>query len=168
MRFSTRSRWLTSLTLLVLAVAVPAAGASFVNFESGQVRPLALSADATRLYAVNTPDARLEILHVTAPRRCALRRSRSGSDPDAVRRLARAPRRQPRRRHRTAVRQSRPVSSCQACTTDTTVNLPPPMTNFEGVRQPQVFDAVAAARFELPDQDVFTVSQKKGGKLVCR
>ena len=33
----------------------------FVAFESGQVRPLALSPDGQRLYAVNTPDNRLEI-----------------------------------------------------------------------------------------------------------
>ena len=33
----------------------------FVAFESGQVRPLALSADGQRLFAVNTPDNRLEI-----------------------------------------------------------------------------------------------------------
>src|SRR5262249_19070538 len=42
----------------------PAPGASFVTFESGQVRPLALSADGTRLFAVNTPDNRLEIFDV--------------------------------------------------------------------------------------------------------
>lgn len=34
---------------------------SFVNFESGQVRPLALSADGQKLFAVNTPDNKLEI-----------------------------------------------------------------------------------------------------------
>src|SRR6185436_20807787 len=37
---------------------------SFVNFESGHVRPLALSPDGTRLFAVNTPDNRLEIYTV--------------------------------------------------------------------------------------------------------
>jgi DNA-binding beta-propeller fold protein YncE len=31
------------------------------NFESGHVRPIALSPDGARLYAVNTPDARLEV-----------------------------------------------------------------------------------------------------------
>jgi YVTN family beta-propeller protein len=35
--------------------------ASFVNFESGQVRPLAMSPGGDWLYAVNTPDNRLEI-----------------------------------------------------------------------------------------------------------
>ncbi len=39
--------------------------ASFTLFESGQVRPLALSPDGKYLYAVNTPDARLEIFRVT-------------------------------------------------------------------------------------------------------
>jgi YVTN family beta-propeller protein len=34
---------------------------SFVLFESGHVRPLALSRDGERLYAANTPDGRLEV-----------------------------------------------------------------------------------------------------------
>ncbi len=38
---------------------------SFVAFESGPVRPLALSPSRDRLFAVNTPDARLEIFAVT-------------------------------------------------------------------------------------------------------
>ncbi len=38
---------------------------SYVLFESGQVRPLALSADGSRLFAVNTPDNHLEIYDVT-------------------------------------------------------------------------------------------------------
>jgi sugar lactone lactonase YvrE len=42
------------------------ADASFTTFESGQVRPLALSPDGARLFAVNTPDNRLEIYDVTA------------------------------------------------------------------------------------------------------
>ncbi len=37
---------------------------SFVTFESGPVRPLALSPDGTRLFAANTPDNRLEIFAV--------------------------------------------------------------------------------------------------------
>src|SRR6516162_9118399 len=48
----------------VLASGSPSG--SFVNFESGQVRPLALSPDGTRLFAVNTPDNTLEILNVGA------------------------------------------------------------------------------------------------------
>lgn len=43
----------------------PSAGAKdFVAFESGPVRPLALSPGKTRLFAVNTPDDRLEIFGV--------------------------------------------------------------------------------------------------------
>jgi YVTN family beta-propeller protein len=37
----------------------------FVSFESGHVRPMALSADAQFLFAVNTPDNRLEIFETT-------------------------------------------------------------------------------------------------------
>jgi DNA-binding beta-propeller fold protein YncE len=37
---------------------------SFTAFESGPVRPLALSPDGTRLFAVNIPDNRLEIFRV--------------------------------------------------------------------------------------------------------
>src|SRR5205823_5768403 len=43
------------------AIAAAAAKASFSEFESGQVRPLALSPSGKRLFAVNTPDGRLEI-----------------------------------------------------------------------------------------------------------
>jgi DNA-binding beta-propeller fold protein YncE/mono/diheme cytochrome c family protein len=60
------------LVLLVGALAgmsllpsLARAQGSFVNFETGQVRPLALSADGTRLFAVNTPDNRLEIFTVS-------------------------------------------------------------------------------------------------------
>jgi YVTN family beta-propeller protein len=44
---------------------LPAAGA-YLNFESGQVRPLTLSPDGRRLFVVNTPDNRLEIFDVRA------------------------------------------------------------------------------------------------------
>src|SRR5262249_55601666 len=48
----------------LLAVATVSA-ASFVTFETGQVRPLALSPDGTQLFATNTPDNRLEIFSVS-------------------------------------------------------------------------------------------------------
>jgi YVTN family beta-propeller protein len=53
---------------LVVWVGCSAAQAQsdFTAFESGQVRPLALSPDGSRLFAVNTPDQRLEIFDVTA------------------------------------------------------------------------------------------------------
>ena len=50
---------------LAAFLALPlAAHAAFVTFETGQVRPLALSSDGSRLYAVNTPDNQLEIFAV--------------------------------------------------------------------------------------------------------
>src|SRR5690349_14520359 len=39
---------------------------AFVTFESGQVRPLAMSPDGARLFVCNTPDNRLEIFDVGA------------------------------------------------------------------------------------------------------
>src|SRR5437762_4680341 len=53
------------LLLLTAFLSTPAA-ASFTTFESGQVRPLALAPDGTRLFAVDTPDGRLEIFDVDA------------------------------------------------------------------------------------------------------
>ncbi len=55
-----------AVALGLLAAALPARAGSFVEFESGQVRPLALSPDGTRLFAVNTPDDRVEIFSEAA------------------------------------------------------------------------------------------------------
>ena len=57
-------------TLVALVVLLTSAGAadaqtSFVTFETGQVRPLALSPDGSQLFAVNTPDNRLEVFTVS-------------------------------------------------------------------------------------------------------
>jgi len=52
------------VALTFLAGGAAAGASSFVTFESGQVRPLALSPDDLHLYAVNTPDDRLEIFDV--------------------------------------------------------------------------------------------------------
>ncbi|TMQ07644.1 MAG: hypothetical protein E6J91_34965, partial [Deltaproteobacteria bacterium] len=46
------------------AGAAAAAAPSFTLFESGQVRPLALSPDHRHLFAVNTPDSRLEVFRI--------------------------------------------------------------------------------------------------------
>lgn len=60
---------LGSLFAVSLSIFTPgnalAQSSSFTLFESGQVRPLALSPDKTHLYAVNTPDNRLEVFRVT-------------------------------------------------------------------------------------------------------
>ena len=39
----------------------PESAARFTTFESGQVRPIALSVDGSTLYVLNTPDGRLEV-----------------------------------------------------------------------------------------------------------
>ncbi|MCW5892400.1 MAG: beta-propeller fold lactonase family protein [bacterium] len=48
------------------AAAAQSPSGAFVNFESGHTRPLALSPDGNRLFAVNTPDNRLAIYDVGA------------------------------------------------------------------------------------------------------
>lgn len=56
---------ITTLVFLTTSGSISSAQAgSFVAFESGQVRPLALSPDGQRLFAVNTPDSRLEIYDI--------------------------------------------------------------------------------------------------------
>jgi len=62
------TRGLAVLACLALLLGPSAAlgQGSFTAFETGQVRPLALSPDGNRLYAVNTPDNRLEIFRVAA------------------------------------------------------------------------------------------------------
>ena len=62
---SSRRFLLAGLCVLASAGTRPAlAQESYQLFEAGQVRPLALSPDGTHLFAVNTPDARLEIFDV--------------------------------------------------------------------------------------------------------
>src|SRR5262249_54802713 len=55
-----------ALVAVLLTIPIVARAGSFTTFESGQVRPLALSPDGSRLFAVNTPDDRLEIFDVTS------------------------------------------------------------------------------------------------------
>jgi YVTN family beta-propeller protein len=64
----TRARSIVFLTCLTFLLAPSSGGAvspSFLLFESGHVRPLALSPDGSQLLAVNTPDNRLEVFDVT-------------------------------------------------------------------------------------------------------
>lgn len=55
---------LALLLSLALAAAPAMAQKSFITFESGQVRPIALTPDGTTVLAVNTPDNRLEVFAV--------------------------------------------------------------------------------------------------------
>jgi len=65
-----RRSWLFPLltSALLFVGASPEAEAnnpsSFVAFETGQVRPMAMSPDGKRLFVVNTPDNRLEIYRI--------------------------------------------------------------------------------------------------------
>ena len=63
---TTAARWAAWVALALAVPTVALAQGSFVNFESGHVRPLALAPDGTRLFAVNTPDNRLAIYDVGA------------------------------------------------------------------------------------------------------
>jgi YVTN family beta-propeller protein len=64
MRSIARLRAHAAAAAALAAILAAPARADFAAFESGQVRPLALSPDGTHLYAVNTPDNRLEIFDV--------------------------------------------------------------------------------------------------------
>lgn len=64
-------KWPLRLFLLIAAAlfSAPANNAqtSFVNFESAQTNPVRLSPDGTRLFAVNTADARLSVFDLAQP-----------------------------------------------------------------------------------------------------
>ncbi len=62
----------------------PLSQSRFTLFESGQVRPLALSADGDRLFAVNTPDNRLEVFETGQTRLKARYSIPVGLEPVAV------------------------------------------------------------------------------------
>ncbi len=63
---------------------VPQSDNPYTLFESLQVRPLALSADGKTLYAVNTPDNRLEIFKVTGQKLKLTASIEVGLEPVAV------------------------------------------------------------------------------------
>jgi DNA-binding beta-propeller fold protein YncE len=60
-----RSRTVPVVAALALCLAGAPAG-GFTTFESGQVRPLAMSPDGARLFACNTPDNRVDIFSIGA------------------------------------------------------------------------------------------------------
>lgn len=55
----------SALALLVIRNSTQAQ--PYVNFEGKQTRPICLSPDGTRLFAVNTPDARLSVFDISHP-----------------------------------------------------------------------------------------------------
>ena len=66
MKSSIYRHWRSRVAIMLLGALsfLPAYSDSFVSFETGQVRPLALSPDGKRLFALNTPDNRLEIFAI--------------------------------------------------------------------------------------------------------
>jgi DNA-binding beta-propeller fold protein YncE len=65
-------------------VSASSNGPSFVEFESGHVRPLALSADGNTLFAVNTPNGTLEIFDLSTGTPKFAARVPVGLEPVAV------------------------------------------------------------------------------------
>jgi YVTN family beta-propeller protein len=59
-------------------------GPSFVEFESGHVRPIAISPDGNTLFAVNTPNGTLEVFDLTSGTPAFLYRVPVGLEPVAV------------------------------------------------------------------------------------
>ncbi|HEY6251417.1 MAG TPA: hypothetical protein VI685_15775, partial [Candidatus Angelobacter sp.] len=72
------------VVLLNNPVSASSNGPSFVEFESGQVRPMAMSPDGTRLFAVNTPNGTLEIFNITPAGLTFQSRVPVGMEPVAV------------------------------------------------------------------------------------
>ena len=62
-RFRTSVLKLVIVSTAVFSISSAFAG-SYTLFESGQVRPLAMSPDGSRLFALNTPDNRLEVFNI--------------------------------------------------------------------------------------------------------
>ncbi len=84
--------WVVGAVALFMAFDHPAktaamqasTGTPFVEFESGQVRPIAMSPNGARLFAVNTPDNTLEIFGITAEGITLQARVPVGLEPVAV------------------------------------------------------------------------------------
>jgi hypothetical protein len=83
---SSRSFVVTAITLAAFAAAAPAAhaGGPYALFESGQVRPLAMAPHRPLVFAVNTPDDRLEVLALVGERLVPIAAVKVGLEPVAV------------------------------------------------------------------------------------
>ena len=63
----------TIIALVFIAILLPLTGttqtgvpqSSYVNFEGSQTSPVRVSPDGSRLFAVNTPDARLSVFDLS-------------------------------------------------------------------------------------------------------
>ncbi len=79
-----RALFVATLLLAVLTADAAHAASTFTTFETGQVRPLAQSPDGARLFAINTPDNRLEIFDVGAGTLTKVGSVPVGLEPSAV------------------------------------------------------------------------------------
>ena len=81
-------RWWYAFAAALLTVSTisgaDAQPPDFITFESGQVRPLAMSPDGNRLFAVNTPDGYLEIFDLTGALPARVESVPVGLEPVAV------------------------------------------------------------------------------------
>src|ERR1051326_5819939 len=76
---------IAAFVFAICAGATASAQTGYVNFESPHVSPLAVSPDATRLFAVNTPDNRVEIFNITGGAPTAIGGVPVGLEPVSVR-----------------------------------------------------------------------------------
>ena len=85
-RVSAALRQALQITAIGLGVALSAQAASpsYYEFESGHVRPLAKSADGTRLFAVNTPNNTLDVFNIVGSQLQLVARVPVGMEPVAV------------------------------------------------------------------------------------
>src|SRR2546421_5204904 len=58
---------ISTIALICCGLGLVPVQATYINFEGKQTNPIRLSPDGTRLFAVNTPDARLSVFDVTQP-----------------------------------------------------------------------------------------------------
>ena len=77
--------FLVALSVICVCTASVRAQSSFVNWETPQVYPLALTPDGTRLVAANTPDNRIEVFEVSGKGITHLGAVAVGLDPVTVR-----------------------------------------------------------------------------------
>jgi len=70
--------------LFAVATFAPQPAVAFTLFESGQVRPLAISPDGNRLFACNTPDNTLEVFDITVSGLARVASIPVGLEPVAV------------------------------------------------------------------------------------
>ena len=77
--------FLVALSIICVCVTSVRAQSSFVNWETPQVHPLALTPNGTRLVAANTPDNRVEVFAVTGKGITHLGAIPVGLDPVTVR-----------------------------------------------------------------------------------